>query len=196
MVHGKEKSKNTKSRLIGGLFLLAFILYGGGTALALNGQMIFGMSLILTNSVVVIVIGLLVKSILEKDSPLSANIYFFTRLSEALLLGIGAIALTFVSDGGELNTTLYRLAMIILGLGSIVFCRWLIATRVIYVPLAWLGYIGYPLMTLSMVAEFLGYGNFAIILLIPGAVFELTFGILLLLVGLRSPINASQKVDP
>jgi hypothetical protein len=47
-----------------------------------------------------------------------------------------------------------------------------------------------------MVAEFLGYGNFAIILLIPGAVFELTFGILLLLVGLRSPINASQKVNP
>ena len=195
MVHAKEISRNTKSRLIGGLILLAFILYGGGTALALSGQKIFGVSLILTNSVVVIMIGVLVKSILEKDSPFSAKVYFFTRLSEALLLGVGAIALIFGSDGEELNTTLYRLAMIILGLGSIVFCRWLITTRVIYVSLAWLGYIGYPLMALSMIAEFLGGENLAIILIIPGAVFELILGVLLLIVGLRSPISSNQSVN-
>lgn len=192
MKHAKERMKNKKSSLIGGLFLLAFILYGGGSALVLSGLKIFGVSLILTNSVVVIIIGVLVRSILEKDSPLSANVYFFTRLIEALLLGSGAIALTLGSDGAELNTTLYRLAMIILGLGSIVFCRWLIRKRAIYIALAWLGFIGYPLMALAMITEFSGGENLAVILLIPAAVFELTLGVLLILVGLRSPLNTSE----
>jgi hypothetical protein len=188
-----------RDRLIGGLILLAFIFYGAGSTLISSGQQTIGLLLILVNSVVVITIGLLIRTIMARDSLFYANIYFITRLVEGILLGIGAIVWTLDSEifvnGAELNTTLYRLSMITLGLGSIGFCRWLIVTKSINHVLAWLGFIGYPLLALSMIAEFFCNEYWATILLIPGAIFELLFGLSLLFVGLTSPSHASNKIS-
>ena len=194
----KEKSLNNRTRLIGGLILLAFVFYGGGSALVSSGQQILGLVLMLINSAVVISIGVLLRSMMSKDAPFSANVYLVTRLAEALLLGAGAIVWTLGSqyfNGAELNTTLYRLGMIILGLGSIGFCRWLIVTRTVYVGLAWLGLVGYPLLAIAMIAKFSGSEYWVTILLIPGAVFELTFGLSLLFVGMSNPLQHA-KNDP
>jgi len=188
----KEKSLNNRTRLIGGLILLAFVFYGGGSALVSNGQQTLGLVLMLINSAVVISIGVLIRSIIFKDAPFSANVYLVTRLAEGLLLGTGAIVWILNSqnfNGVELNTTLYRLGMIVLGLGSIGFCRWLIVTRAVHVGLAWLGLVGYPLLAMAMFAKFAGSEYWATMLLIPGAIFELTFGLSLLFVGLRSPLQ-------
>ncbi len=186
----------SKFRLIGGLFLLAFVFYGGGSVFVENAQPIFGLVFMLANSVTVIFIGALLRPIIFKYSPFYANVYLGTRFAEALLLGIGATVLVLGPlgfNGGELNTTLYRLAMIILGLGSIGFCRWLIVTRAVYVALAWLGLVGYLLLAMAMMAEFLGSENWATILLIPGALFELIFGLLLFFVGVPRSWHARQR---
>ena len=190
-----EREFNTKFRLIGGLFLLVFGFYGGGHAFVSNGQPTIGLVLMLANSAAVIAIGTLLRTIIARDSLFSANVYLVTRLAEGLLLGTGAIIWTFESqdfNGAELNTILYRLSMIILGLGSIGFCRWLIVTRYVHVILAWLGLVGYPLLALAMIAEFAGSKIIATIFLVPGAVFELIFGFLLLFMGLRDPSHAVQ----
>jgi hypothetical protein len=190
-----EREFNTKFRLIGGLFLLVFGFYGGGHAFVSNGQPTIGLVLMLANSAAVIAIGTLLRTIIARDSLFSANVYLVTRLAEGLLLGTGAIIWTFKSqgfNGAELNTILYRLSMIILGLGSIGFCRWLIVTRCVHVILAWLGLVGYPLLALAMIAEFAGSKIIATIFLVPGAVFELIFGFLLLFMGLRDPSHAVQ----
>jgi hypothetical protein len=198
MEQTKKITLSNKYRIIGGLFLLAFIFYGGGSALVSSGQQTLGLLLMLMNSAVVIGIGVLIRTIIARDALFSANIYLCTRLAEALLLGVGAIVWTLGSEtvvnGEELNTTLYRLSMIILGMGSIGFCRWLIATKAINVLLAWLGLIGYPLLALSMIAEFFGGEYWATIFLIPGAMFELIFGLSLLFVGLRSPLQTNQNL--
>ena len=190
-----EREFNTKFRLIGGLFLLVFCFYGGGHAFVSNGQPTIGLVLMLANSAAVIAIGTLLRTIIARDSLFSANVYLVTRLAEGLLLGTGAIIWTFESqgfNGAELNTVLYRLSMITLGLGSIGFCRWLIVTRYVHVILAWLGLVGYPLLALAMIAEFAGSKIIATIFLVPGAVFELIFGFLLLFMGLRDPSHAVQ----
>ena len=191
-----EKSLNNRIRLIGGLFLLAFVFYGGGNALVSNGQQAFGLVLMLINSAVVISIGVVIRSIMSKDAPFPANVYLVTRLAEGLLLGTGAIVWILNSqnfNGAELNTTLYRLGMIILGFGSIAFCRWLIVTRAVHVGLAWLGLVGYPLLALSMIAEFVGSEYWATVLIIPGAIFEMIFGLSLLFVGLRNPLDIARN---
>lgn len=193
-----KKCINNRIRLIGGLFLSAFVFYGGGTALVSSGQQTLGLVLMLINSAVVLSIGVLISSIIARDAPYSAIVYFITRLSEAALLGAGAViwALGLHNPyGEELNIALYRLAMIILGLGSIGFCHWLIATRTVHVLLACLGFVGYPLIAMAMIAAYFGSEFWAHILLIPGAAFELTFGLLLLFGGLRSPLHTSQKMN-
>lgn len=177
-----ENASTVKLRIVGALILLLFGLYGGGSALVSNGQASLGLVLLLTNSVAAIVIGVLLRSVIALDAPFTANVYLAARLFEAILLGVGATVLV-LADNAELNSSLYRLGMIALGLGSIGFCRWLLSSRRIYTFHAWLGLIGYPLLVLAMIAGFFGLEFWSYALLLPGAAFELTFGLYLLFLG-------------
>jgi hypothetical protein len=174
-----------KLRIAGALILLAFVFYGGGTALIANGLASFGLALMLTNSIAVIVIGVYIRSAITVDAPFTANVYLLTRLVEGLLLGLGAMALV-LADNAELNSILYRIGMIVLGLGSIGFCRWLLCSKRIHALHAWLGLIGYPLMAIGMIVGFFGFEFWSSMLLIPGALFELSFGLYLIFFGLGS----------
>ena len=177
-----ENASNLKLRTVGALFILVFFFYAGGSVLISNGQVSIGLALMLANSVAVVVIGVILRPIIALDAPLTASVYLAARVIEAILLGIGATVLA-LADNAELNSSLYRLGMIALGLGSIGFCRWLLSSRRIYVFHAWLGLIGYPLLVLAMMAGFFGLEFWANVFLLPGALFELTFGLYLLFVG-------------
>jgi hypothetical protein len=181
-------SSTLKLQIVGALIILLFGLYGGGSALASNGQVSLGLVLLLTNSAAAIVIGVLLRSVIALDAPFTANVYLAARVVEGLLLGVGAIVLA-LTDNVELNSNLYRLGMIALGLGSIGFCRWLLWSRRIHALHAWLGLIGYPLLVLAMIAGFFGLEVWSYVLLVPGAMFELTFGLYLLFVGLGSKLS-------
>ena len=128
-------------QIVGALFVLVFGFYAGGSVLVSNKQVSLGLVLMLANSIAVIVIGLFLRPVIALDAPLTANIYNGARVAEGILLGVGASVLT-LANNAELNSNLYRLGMITLGLGSIGFCRWLLSSRRIYAFHAWLGLIG------------------------------------------------------
>ncbi len=177
-----------KARIAGGLFLSAFLLYGIGSILLLEDQINLGAALILANSVSVVMIGVLLRPIIATTSTPIANSYLATRVIEGLLLGSGALLYLLASPGVDVeawNTTLYRSGMLTLGIGSIGFCSWLLASQRIHTLLAKLGLVGYVLLASAMVAGFIGATTVETIFLVPGAIFELTFGILLLAKGLK-----------
>lgn len=186
-----KRPHKTQCRIIGGLILSAFFCYGGGSALISGGEQLLGLSLLLLNSVAVITIGVLLRKLMMTSTPVSASIYLATRIAEGVLLGSGGLAWVFggqfVSEPEALNTILYQLGMVILGLGSISLCRWLLDNNAVPMLLAWLGLIGYPLLTIGMVAEFADSIEWAAILLLPGAVFEVIFALWLIIKASLSP---------
>jgi hypothetical protein len=101
-------SRLTYSRLIGALFLSAFVLYGGGLGLATSvvggrnflstlsaheASLILGAFLMLLNSVVVLSIGVLIFPILENHGKRTAVAYLACRIGEAVFLALGVLAL-------------------------------------------------------------------------------------------------------
>src|SRR5581483_11299359 len=109
-------SQRTVGRVIGVFFLLAFVLYGGGSALA-GGPA--GPVLMLLNSVVVGAIGILAFRVLRPHRAWPAWLYLVARGLEAALLGAGVVLLT--SGEKAANGIAYQLGMLALGLGSVPF---------------------------------------------------------------------------
>ena len=75
--------------LIGVFFLLAFLAYGIGRQLfesTDNPEKYLGALLIVSNSVMVLFIGILLRRTLKRYNPTVGNIYLFTRIFEALAL--------------------------------------------------------------------------------------------------------------
>lgn len=180
-----------------------------GTAEILSGaaehstQLAAGALLMLVNSVVVIGIGVLVLPILRPRHEITAYAYLSARIAEAVLLAVGVLLLLMLiplaeahgaagADDGVLpslaevaragNDYARYLAMIGLGIGGAVFCLALHRSRLIPRALATLGMVGYPVMAageaLTVLGVDLGGLHYA-----PGAVFEVVFGVLLLVRG-------------
>jgi hypothetical protein len=125
------------SRLIGALFLLGFLSYGVGSALAnsvVGGEgflpqvsahettLLFGAFLMLLNSAVDVGKGVLFFPILERHSKRTALAYLSAMIVEVALLSVGALALLMIapladrsSDAGAIRadwaTTLGSLAV-------------------------------------------------------------------------------------
>jgi len=174
----------TIDRTIGGLFLGAFLLYGIGSTLTLKGQIQPGVALMLANSLAVASIGFLARSVLAGDEPAVARSYLITRIAEAVFLGAGALFLLRDPEGGAvINAALYHAGMVILGLGSLPFCRALIWRRLVPAALGWLGLFGYAVFAAGMVADAAGYSTAGMVMLVPGAAFEVIFGLWLIFRG-------------
>ncbi len=105
------KDKQTMARIIGVLFLLPMVAYGGGSGLlgslldqpdvlsvlgVHQGQFVSGAVLLLINSITVIAIGILVFSVLETWDKRIALGYLSTRILEGLLLLTGLLSLLSV----------------------------------------------------------------------------------------------------
>ncbi|MFI6820132.1 DUF4386 family protein [Micromonospora sp. NPDC050187] len=172
-------------RCTGAFFLLAFVCYGIGSSLA--GQFA-GTALVVLNSVMVAAIGVLVFRALRRPHPVAAWTYLVARSAEAFLLTAGIVLRDSVGAGAA--DIAYQTAMLSLGLGSLPL--FLALNRRGWLP-GWLaiwGFAGYVLLATGSAAELMGAGV-GIVLAIPGGLFEIVFGLLLLVRGF-APSTAVQ----
>jgi len=179
-------SERTTLGVVGLLILAAFPLYGGGQALLTGDSWKLGLGLCLINSAAVLMIGVLMNSIIAADAPTTGRIYMVARMGEGILLALGVLAIVGMNVTGLSGDDFYRLAMTSLGLGSLYMCRWLITSARVLAAIGWLGFVGYVGLILSMATAHFGQEILSMVLLLPGAVFEIIFGIVLVLGKVRT----------
>lgn len=173
-----------------------------------------GALLMLANSVVVAAIGVLMFPVLRRRCELSAVGYLVARSAEAVMLAVGTVFLLLLiplgqelaasgGQGSELpalarvaqqaNSSSFQAGMIALSIGGLVLCRVLLRAGLIPRPLALLGLLGYAALLAGSVLEVLGYAV-GTALSVPGGLFELALGVLLLARGFTP--QDSDGTDP
>ena len=111
--------------------------------------------------------------------------YLVIRTLEAVLLAVGVLLLiSMASPRG--NDLAYQLAMIILGIGSVPFCWVLMRDRFLPGWLASYGIVGYVLLAAGALLQLFGLAV-ALVFSIPGGLFEVAFGLILIARGFRAP---------
>jgi len=172
-----------KARTIGSFFLLAFLAYGFGRHLFESesySEKYIGAVLIITNSIVVLFIGILFRKTLRQHNVLVGNIYLFTRVFESIALAsivLNLIPTVLISDDYG-----YFLAMLILGLGSIPMCLILYKQKLSPSWLAIWGITGYAIFSFGFLMELFGR-EWSMYLLLLGGLWEITFAIWLIIKG-------------
>jgi hypothetical protein len=175
------------ARIIGSLFLMAFLAYGFGRYFFESEEMhikLAGAFLVLVNSTVVLFIGILLRKTVREYNTLAGNIYLFTRIFEALLLA--ALVVTLLPGVTIANDYDYLVAMFILGLGSIPMCLTLYKHRIAPPSLALWGAVGYAIFALGFLMELAGTA-WSMYLLIPAGLWEVTFAFWLIIKGGKTP---------
>jgi hypothetical protein len=183
MTNYSNSSKIYKARTIGSFFLLAFLAYGFGRNLfesETQSTKYIGAILIITNSIIVLFIGILFGKTLFIYNVLIGNIYFITRLVESIALA--SIVLNLIPTVSISNDYGYFFAMLILGLGSIPMCLTLHRKKLVPTWLALWGIIGYAIFAFGFLMEFFGE-KWSMYLLIIGGLWEITFAIWLIVKG-------------
>jgi hypothetical protein len=176
-------SNRTTGRIVGALFLAAFVCYGVGSALV---DCPVGPSLMLLNSVVVATIGALVFRVFRRGHLRTAATYLITRALEATLLAVGVFLLTSMGSAAG-NNLAYQFAMLILGVGSVPFCWALQRDRLVPGWLAVWGIVGYVVLAAGALLELIGL-SVGLVLTIPGGLFEVAFGLTLIARGFPGPV--------
>lgn len=185
----RSTSRST-ARIVGSLFLAAFLLYGVGTSIATTASsevvLTTGVVMMLLNSAGVIAIGALMLPILRPHSPVIAAGYLAARIFEGALLAVGAIAL-LVGVAGT-NFFAYNIAMAGLGIGSLFFTVALYRSRLVPRFLAVWGFVGYASFAAGSLFELAGVAGAGLIAAAPGGLFEVFFAIWLIVRGFGSPV--------
>ena len=181
-------SSRAIGRVMGALFLLAFVAYGGGSALVVSGsraQVAAGALLMLVNCAVVAGIGVLAFPVLRPHGELTAHAYLVGRALEAALLAVGVVFVLLPASAGlgaVGNHYSYQVAMMSVGAVGVLFCRVLLRARLVPRPIAVWGVVGYAVFLLGAVLEVLGHGV-GVALSVPGGLFEVALGALLIAKG-------------
>jgi hypothetical protein len=165
-----------EGRLFGGLVLAAFPLYGIGSALADRPT---GLALVVANSIAVTVLGVIGWRLARADEPQAGAGYLAARAAEATLLAAGA-AFIYFADAPDAGDTAYQLGMLALGIGSIPFFGALRRRGWLPAPLALWGMAGYAALAVGAVIDLTTGRDVAEVFAIPGGLFELTVGVVLL----------------
>ena len=206
------KSDRTKLRIVGVLFLAAFLAYGIGTGMVAGiieasnpvieltfkrSQFITGAALMLVNSAIVASIGLLLLPILVRFNRAIAWSYMAARAIEAVALAAGVMGLLLLvtAEGPVTQTAImtadrgnffaYQTGMATLGFGSLFFCALLYRYRIVPRLLAAWGFVGYAVFFAGAVLELAGL-PYGIMLSIPGGLFEIAFSIWLIAKGFNN----------
>ena len=209
------KSDRTKLRIVGVLFLAAFLAYGIGTGMVAGiieasnpvieltfkrSQFITGAALMLVNSAIVASIGLLLLPILVRFNRAIAWSYMAARAIEAVALAAGVMGLLLLvtAEGPVTQTAImtadrgnffaYQTGMATLGFGSLFFCALLYRYRIVPRLLAAWGFVGYAVFFAGAVLELAGL-PYGIMLSIPGGLFEIAFGIWLIAKGFNNTLG-------
>lgn len=183
MTNNSNSSRIYKARVIGSFFLLVFFAYGFGQYLfkcESQSEKYAGALLILTNSILVLFIGMFLRKTLQQYNVLVGNIYLVTRTFEAIALA--TIVLNLIPNVSIPVEYVYFLAMLVLGLGSIPMCLTLYKHKISPPWLAIWGVIGYAVFAFGFLMEFFG-NAWSIYLLALAGLWELTFGIWLIIKG-------------
>ncbi|MFE9751564.1 DUF4386 domain-containing protein [Saccharothrix saharensis] len=185
-------SKRAIGRSVGVLFLLAFVAYGVGNALVGSGTTEVGALLVLANSAVVVGIGVLAFPVLRPISELTAHAYLVGRAVEAALLAVGVVFLLLPEPITAGNHYSYQVAMMSVATAGVLFCRVLLRARLVPRWLAVWGGVGYAVFLLGAVLEVLGHGV-GVALSVPGGLFEIALGVLLVTRGFATPTGPTPK---
>ncbi len=165
-----------------------------------------GVLAILLNSAIVTALGLFAHRALHERYPLAATTYLVTRVFEATVLAMGAVFLATLLAWSRNSTDArsvvradpdavaallpmahemaYQVAMLGLGVGSVVFCHALLRSGMVPHWLARWGMAGYAVFALGAAAELAGL-PIGLWLTIPGGLFEVAVGVVLLRHGFR-----------
>lgn len=175
-------STRTVGRVMGALFLLAFVAYGTGEAMTGSAALLpAGALVMLVNSACVVGIAALVCPILKQRNEMSAYAYAMGRTIEAVLLAVGVLFLLRQEE----NTDAYQLGMIAAAAAGLVFCQVLLRERLVPRFMAIWGLAGYAVFLLGAMLEVLGY-PVGLVLSVPGGLFEVGLGVLLIAKGFPS----------
>ncbi|MFY0534424.1 DUF4386 domain-containing protein [Nannocystis pusilla] len=179
----------------------AFLTYGIGSTLAVantgpdgsSALLLAGTASMLLNSLMVITIGALVFPIVGRFSRSVAAIYLGTRLFEGIALGAEAVALLTMTGPAAIATNFvaYNVAMAGLGIGSLGFCLELLRSGLAPRFLALWGLVGYASFAAGCLLELAGVTGAGLVSAMPGAGFEVTFGIWLIVKGFRPGVTRS-----
>lgn len=175
------------------------------SSISTNSLFTAGGVLMLLNSAIVFGIGVLMFPILRPHNKNIALGYFSTRIFEGTFLTVGAISLlslvTVSKESARLgapdssyfealgalaingNLLAYHVAMAGLCFGSLFFCYLLFRSRLVPRFLAAWGFIGYAVFLAGAVLGILGFVGVGVILAVPGGLFEVFFGIWLIVKG-------------
>lgn len=165
-----------------------------------------GAFLMLLTTVVDVGKAVLFFPILENHDKRTALAYLATMIVEVVLMAVGALALLMLvplaqesADAGpasvgwadalgslavEANAMAYQSAQMLLAIGCLFLVALLFRTKLIPRFLAGLGLIGYATHMAGAIAEIFGV-HISLLLLIPGAVFEVALGIWLIIRGFQ-----------
>lgn len=173
-----------------------------------------GLFLELINAIAVVGIAMLLQPTLKRYHEAFAYGYFASRVMESALLMISLIAPLILlalikqyvsagTSGGsymqtvgnlavEAHYLLFDVAMLVLSLGSLLFCYILYQSGLIPRWLSVIGLIGYTglLASRSLSVAGLDIGE---VLYIPGAIFEIVLPVWLIVKGFNRPAQASVK---
>lgn len=211
-------SRMWASRLIAGLFLTGFLLYGTGSILVnsvvdgpnfltgvatLKTTLALGAFLMIATTAVDIGKAVIFFPVLERHGKRTAVAYLATMTFEMALMTVGVLALLMIipladqAAAGQLNPDLaqalgslavaaneaaYQIGQLSLAFGAFFLAALLYRTGLVPRWLAILGMIGYATHMVGAAAEIFGV-PIGLILLIPGAIFELTLPAWLLTKG-------------
>lgn len=163
----------------GAIVLAAFLLYGIGSA---SSDEPIGLALVAINSIAVAAVGLIGFRLLRSSQPKVGFGYLAARIAEGILL-IGGIVLIEFVEAPDAGDAMYLLGMIALGVGSVPFWRALGREGWVSEHLAMWGMVGYAALAAGAILELASGRDVAIVFAIPGGLFELAIGVLLLLRG-------------
>ncbi|KGE17429.1 DUF4386 domain-containing protein [Paenibacillus wynnii] len=170
-------------------------------------KLVLGIFLVFMDAAFVFGIGMLMFPVLKKHNEAIALGYFGTRVMESVTLIVSIISLLILiplsqeytaagTTGGSYQTigtlaikgydTAFQLAMLVLGLGSLMFCCLLYTSKLIPRLISVIGFIGYVALIASSCLEIFGF-EVSMILYLPGALFEIIFPIWLIIKGFHSP---------
>ncbi|HJV14808.1 MAG TPA: DUF4386 family protein [Propionibacteriaceae bacterium] len=120
-------------------------------------------------------------------------IYLVARTFEAVALATGVLLLVSAASP-EGNDLAYRSAMIILGVGSVPFCWVLLKDRFLPGWLAVYGIVGYVLLAVGASLQLYGFAV-GLVFCIPGGLFEIALGLILIARGFRERLAAPQPTQ-
>ena len=187
----------TTTSFIIGNSLLESALISPAAFQTMRSQVLLGGLLEIVNSVGGFLIAVMLFGTLWQHSQIIALSYLGFRLIETILLSIGtanALLPLQLAGSPDLTTALgaarawhglsFSLAMIFLGIGSLMLCALMLRAKLVPAWLAVLGLLGYGLLITSVGLELIGAPENTLLFL-PGALFEIVFPIWLFAKGLE-----------